>query len=123
MTRDPVGFDGGINLYAYVGNGVVVRKDLLQALSSLRLLWESFSGSVRLALLAVGQNRLEIGCRVSCTAVSCTEGLGYVAAVPSLCQACAMLLAGVSGVYWVVNYLKSCCLPTLRTRFGKCWRS
>jgi len=24
LTRDPVGFDGGINLYAYVGNGVVM---------------------------------------------------------------------------------------------------
>jgi RHS repeat-associated protein len=27
LTRDPVGFDGGINLYAYVGNGVVMGSD------------------------------------------------------------------------------------------------
>jgi len=27
LTRDPVGFDGGINLYAYVGNGVVNKVD------------------------------------------------------------------------------------------------
>jgi hypothetical protein len=27
LTRDPVGFDGGINLYAYVGNGVVMGAD------------------------------------------------------------------------------------------------
>jgi len=29
LTRDPIGFDGGINLYAYVGNGVVRRQDRL----------------------------------------------------------------------------------------------
>ncbi len=27
LTRDPIGLEGGINLYAYVGNGVVVRTD------------------------------------------------------------------------------------------------
>jgi len=27
LTRDPIGVEGGVNLYAYVGNGVVVRKD------------------------------------------------------------------------------------------------
>jgi RHS repeat-associated protein len=27
LTRDPIGFEGGINLYAYVGNGVVMRRD------------------------------------------------------------------------------------------------
>jgi|GEM_PF-1407328 len=27
LTRDPIGFEGGINLYAYVGNGVVVKAD------------------------------------------------------------------------------------------------
>jgi RHS repeat-associated protein len=27
LTRDPSGFEGGINLYAYVGNGVVVLSD------------------------------------------------------------------------------------------------
>jgi RHS repeat-associated protein len=27
LTRDPVGFDGGINLYAYVGNAVVNKID------------------------------------------------------------------------------------------------
>jgi RHS repeat-associated protein len=27
LTRNPVGFDGGINLYAYVGNGVVMQED------------------------------------------------------------------------------------------------
>jgi hypothetical protein len=29
LTRDPVGFDGGINLYATVGNVMVVRLDPL----------------------------------------------------------------------------------------------
>ncbi len=27
LTRDPIGLEGGINLYAYVGNGVVVKTD------------------------------------------------------------------------------------------------
>ena len=27
LTRDPFGFEGGINLYAYVGNGVVINQD------------------------------------------------------------------------------------------------
>jgi RHS repeat-associated protein len=27
LTRDPIGFEGGINLYAYVGNGVVINQD------------------------------------------------------------------------------------------------
>jgi len=27
LTRDPIGFEGGINLYAYVGNGVVTTAD------------------------------------------------------------------------------------------------
>jgi uncharacterized protein RhaS with RHS repeats len=27
LTRDPIGIEGGMNLYAYVGNGVVVRTD------------------------------------------------------------------------------------------------
>jgi len=27
LTRDPIGFEGGINLYAYVGNGVVMLKE------------------------------------------------------------------------------------------------
>ena len=27
LTRDPIGLEGGVNLYAYVGNGVVVRAD------------------------------------------------------------------------------------------------
>jgi RHS repeat-associated protein len=27
LTRDPIGFEGGVNLYAYVGNGVVMLKD------------------------------------------------------------------------------------------------
>ena len=27
LTRDPIGFEGGVNLYAYVGNGVVVGSD------------------------------------------------------------------------------------------------
>jgi len=27
LTRDPIGFEGGINLYAYVGNGVVMQED------------------------------------------------------------------------------------------------
>ena len=27
LTRDPIGFEGGVNLYAYVGNGVVMRAD------------------------------------------------------------------------------------------------
>jgi len=29
LTRDPIGFSGGMNLYAYVGNGVVMRRDPL----------------------------------------------------------------------------------------------
>ncbi len=29
LTRDPIGLEGGVNLYAYVGNGVVVRTDRL----------------------------------------------------------------------------------------------
>ena len=27
LTRDPIGFEGGVNLYAYVGNGVVMLKE------------------------------------------------------------------------------------------------
>ncbi|GIV17034.1 MAG: hypothetical protein KatS3mg022_2469 [Armatimonadota bacterium] len=27
LTRDPIGLEGGVNLYAYVGNGVVVLSD------------------------------------------------------------------------------------------------
>ncbi|GIV20397.1 MAG: hypothetical protein KatS3mg023_2148 [Armatimonadota bacterium] len=29
LTRDPIGIEGGINLYAYVGNGVVMKADPL----------------------------------------------------------------------------------------------
>jgi len=29
LTRDPIGFEGGVNLYAYVGNGVVMKADPL----------------------------------------------------------------------------------------------
>ena len=28
LTRDPIGFEGGVNLYAYVGNGVVMGSDV-----------------------------------------------------------------------------------------------
>ncbi|NSW79679.1 MAG: RHS repeat-associated core domain-containing protein [Chthonomonadetes bacterium] len=27
LTRDPIGVDGGVNLYTYVGNGVVIKAD------------------------------------------------------------------------------------------------
>ncbi len=27
LTRDPIGMEGGVNLYGYVGNGVVMKAD------------------------------------------------------------------------------------------------
>jgi RHS repeat-associated protein len=104
LTRDPIGFEGGINLYAYVGNGVVMLKD-----PSGRIPIAPIVGILlrECAIGVAGNVAEEIGNWLACVlARGLMHGTPGVRScgpfpVPSLCEIIGGCLGGMLGGEWL----------------------